>query len=219
MNFRDVEQLSAYLDGQLPPADVKRLEARLTSDAYLRRALDELRSTRNVLRLLPRRRAPRSFALRPGMRSLAAPMPRGFPVLRLASAGAMFLFVITLAINTLAPFSANRLASAAAPAFGMGGGSGGAAESTAPPAAATNQGLLAVAPTAGPESSAPAPDLQAQAQKNAPPAPGPVARTGASPVPLAGQLALVGLAIAFGLGAWYLRSSSLRKFRRRWVEK
>ncbi len=219
MNFRDVEQLSAYVDGQLPPADVRRLEARLVKEADLRRALAELRTTRRLIRAMPLRRAPRSFALHPGMRSLAAPVPRGFPVLRLASAAATFLFVMTLAVNALVPLTANRLPSAAAPALGMGGGGGGAAESTAPAAAPTNQALLAVAPTAAPESSAPAPDLQAQAQKNVPPAAAPLTTSAASPVPLAWQLALVGLAIAFGLGAWYMRSSSARKLRRRWAEK
>lgn len=217
MNFRDVEQLSAYLDGQLPPADAKRLEARLVEDADLHHALDELRTTRGVIRRLPLRRAPRSFVLRPSMRRLAAPVPIGFPVLRLASAGATFLFLITIGVNALVPLAVNRLPAAAAPGIGMGGGSGGGAESTAP--AATDQALLAAAPTAGPESSAPAPDLQTQAQKNLPAAESPLARSAAPAVALTWQIALVGLAIASGLGAWYLRSSSDRKFRRRWVKK
>ncbi len=33
--FRDVEQLSAYLDGQLPPAEAARLETRLKTDPQL----------------------------------------------------------------------------------------------------------------------------------------------------------------------------------------
>ncbi len=82
---RDLEALSAYLDGALPAAEAARLERRLASDAALRTALDDLRLTRRVLRSLPAVRPPRSFALSPaqaGMRRRAW----AFPALRLAAA-------------------------------------------------------------------------------------------------------------------------------------
>jgi hypothetical protein len=49
MTFRDVEKLSAYLDGQLSRADAARLESRLASDPGLRAVMDDLRRTRAVL--------------------------------------------------------------------------------------------------------------------------------------------------------------------------
>src|SRR5512140_1508794 len=125
MNFRDVELLSAYLDGRLSPSDSVRLEARLTSDRSLRATLDELRETRGLLRSLPQRRAPRNFRLTPKMAGLRPPEPRAYPVFRLATALATFLFVAAIALNGLAPFATQRLAAAPAPAFGMGGGGSG----------------------------------------------------------------------------------------------
>ncbi len=53
MNFRDVELLSAYLDGQLNPSDANRLESRLSSDPDLRAVMDDLRAARGLLRQLP----------------------------------------------------------------------------------------------------------------------------------------------------------------------
>ena len=59
MNQRDLELLSAYLDGQLNPSESTRLESRLNSDPQLASVLTDLRATRNLLRKLPARRAPR----------------------------------------------------------------------------------------------------------------------------------------------------------------
>ena len=44
MNPRDLELLSAYLDGQLNPSDSARLESRLASDESLRAVLNDLRA-------------------------------------------------------------------------------------------------------------------------------------------------------------------------------
>ena len=67
MNFRDVELLSSYLDGQLKLSDSARLERRLSLDPDLRAVLDDLRSARGLLRQLPMRKAPRNFTLTPKM--------------------------------------------------------------------------------------------------------------------------------------------------------
>ena len=56
-NFRDIEQLSLYLDGQLNSSDSKRLESRLTSDPELVSALNDIRAARGILRKLPARKA------------------------------------------------------------------------------------------------------------------------------------------------------------------
>jgi anti-sigma factor RsiW len=48
-NFREIEHLSAYLDGQLNTSELARLESRLNSDPELVSVLDDLRATRGIL--------------------------------------------------------------------------------------------------------------------------------------------------------------------------
>jgi hypothetical protein len=62
---RDLELLSAYLDGALPDRERDQLEQRLARDQTLRAVLDELRDTVALVRDLPRLKAPRSFTLDP----------------------------------------------------------------------------------------------------------------------------------------------------------
>ena len=124
-SFRDVEKLSAYLDGQLKPSEVARLESRLQSDPELASVLKELRQARNLLRQLPQRRAPRNFTLTPKMVGQKPPMPRTYPVFRFATVLATLLLFFTFATNFMAP----RLVRTAAPyPYGIGGGGGGGAE-------------------------------------------------------------------------------------------
>lgn len=61
------EQLSAYLDGILSPAERVKVEALLARSVDARRDLDTLRATVALLRAAPRAAAPRSFALTPAM--------------------------------------------------------------------------------------------------------------------------------------------------------
>ncbi len=92
---RDIEQLSAYLDNQLPLAQRARLEARLRSDPGLQVELEGLRRTRLMLRRLPHRRAPRNFTLTPAMVGVSRPRP--WPaVFGMASAVAAALLVLVL---------------------------------------------------------------------------------------------------------------------------
>ncbi len=65
LSFRDYEKFSAYLDGQLSPAETQKLEAQLKANPEWRLALDELSATRTLLRSAPRYRAPRNFTLSP----------------------------------------------------------------------------------------------------------------------------------------------------------
>jgi hypothetical protein len=156
MNHRDVEQLSSYLDGQLDPSDSARLESRLASDPALASTLDALRESRNLLRRMPKRRAPRNFTLTRQMVGLKPPLPRSYPVFRFATALATLLFALSFVTNQV-----GRLA-ASAPApmnYGMGGGGGDAATeapamesalATEPPAespAPTERALSLPAPT------------------------------------------------------------------------
>jgi hypothetical protein len=73
MKTKDLELLSSYLDRALGPAEMRRLEQRLQADPELRAALEALRATRDMLRQLPRRRAPRSFAPFPSSGCAASP--------------------------------------------------------------------------------------------------------------------------------------------------
>ena len=59
----DIELLSAYLDNQLNSHQRATLEARLRSEPGLSSELDSLRNTRQMLRSLPKLRAPRNFTL------------------------------------------------------------------------------------------------------------------------------------------------------------
>ena len=121
-SFRDVEKLSAYLDGQLKPSEVARLEARLQTEPELASILKDLRETRGVLRQLPQRRAPRNFTLTPKMVGQKPPMPRAYPTFRFATVLATLLLFFTFATNFMAP----RMAQVAAPyPYGIGGGGGG----------------------------------------------------------------------------------------------
>lgn len=72
MKTKDWERLSAYLDGELNERERRTLEARLSQDAELASALEELRKTRSLLHQLPRRTVPRDFSVQPS----ATPEPR-----------------------------------------------------------------------------------------------------------------------------------------------
>ena len=146
-NFRDIEQLSAYLDGQLSPSDSARLESRIAADPELASALRDLRSARNILRKLPARKAPRNFTLTRKMVGLKPPLPRTFSFFRFSTAFATFLLMLTFAANVLIPrvsFGAGA-PMAAQESFGIGGGSGGGCDPCLPAAPAATEAPVAEA--------------------------------------------------------------------------
>ncbi|MCQ3932203.1 MAG: hypothetical protein DPW16_17270 [Chloroflexi bacterium] len=63
----DLMALSAYLDGALDPPERSSLERRLATEPLLRAELDSLRDTVNLVKSLPRLKAPRDFTLTPAM--------------------------------------------------------------------------------------------------------------------------------------------------------
>jgi anti-sigma factor RsiW len=75
----DIELLSAYLDGQLSPHQRSAVEARLRAEPALVTELNNLRITRQMLRSLPRLRAPRNFTLT--AQSLPKSSPARLPAL------------------------------------------------------------------------------------------------------------------------------------------
>ena len=124
-NFRDIEQLSAYLDGQLSPSDSAHLESRISADPELASALSDIRAARGILRKLPARKAPRNFTLTRQMVGLKPPLPRTFSFFRFSTAFATFLLMLTFAANTVIPrigFGGAAAPLAAQEAFGVGGG-------------------------------------------------------------------------------------------------
>jgi len=127
-SFRDVEQLSAFLDGQLSQAEKSRLETRLKQEPALTILLGDLRNARSILHQTPKRTVPRNFTLDPHMAGIRPPLPRLVPAFSWASAVAAFLFIITLGGNLLGQFSFGPAAPmlAVAPATSQGSGLGSA---------------------------------------------------------------------------------------------
>jgi hypothetical protein len=142
---RDWETLSAYLDDQLSAPERRELENRLGNNTELKQGLEELRTTRMVLRSLPKLRAPRNFTLTPsmaGQRMGAGTTPGVYPLLRLAATLAtLFFFIVTagglalrfsLPAQTVVMRDAQSQNARSAPLFGMGGGGGGGGSNEAP---------------------------------------------------------------------------------------
>ena len=103
ISSRDWETISAYLDDQLDRREKARLENRLQKDSDLRKALEEMRRTRLMLRNLPKMRAPRNYTLTPkmvGIREKSVWTPRFFGF---ASALATLLFVLVFVGDYLTP--------------------------------------------------------------------------------------------------------------------
>ncbi len=230
MNQRDVELVSAYLDGQLKPSDSARLEARLKTDRELVSVMDDLRAARNLLRQLPQRRAPRNFTLTRKMVGQNPPMPRAYPIFRFATALATLLFFFTFGLN----FAAQQLA--ASPPTGMGGGGDvnlyaqeapAAAESAVTEAPATEAAAteppaaLAPAATQLPPSEDAVRTAETQTAKN-----GEVGESVAqdqpqvpneAPLPVSSlwQVALAGIVIAGALIMWLMRQVTIRRWRQK----
>lgn len=226
LSFRDVEQLSAYLDGQLSLAERARLESRLETDPNLSTALEDLRATRAILRRTPQRRAPRNFTLTHKMAGIKPPLPRAVPVFRLASVVATILLFFTFAGNLVTPLAAAPKL-AAAP-FDM---EAGVAEQAPAPFAAEE---LALSPT--PESMtaegllgggaskalSPTPESMTLLTPEATPEPGarpleqPSPPTETPPAPVFKlswlQIALLALAVILGGSAFLIRWQTYRAF-------
>ena len=145
-SFRDVEMLSAYLDGQLSQVDSTRIETRIKVDPVLRSVYDDLRQSRALLHKLPARRAPRNFTLTPKMAGIKPPLPRSFPLFRLASALAAVLLFFSFTANLSVPVIATLRAAPLSVAYGRGGGGG-----------PGGQPSVAMAPAAVPATDTPAP--------------------------------------------------------------
>jgi len=113
ISSRDLERLSAYLDGTLSAREVARLEVRLRDDLVLRQELANLRETIRLVGSLPMVRSPRNFTLTPEMVGLKE-RPRAYPVLQFATALATFIFFAVVGVDVLTSSSSLRAAAPAA---------------------------------------------------------------------------------------------------------
>jgi hypothetical protein len=98
-NDQELELLSAYLDGMLTTEERSALEARLANEPALRRELESLRQTVQLMKTLPPVRAPRDFTLNERMlrrRWLMFPATVGFSALSAAAAIVLFAFASLL---------------------------------------------------------------------------------------------------------------------------
>ncbi len=212
-NSRDIELLSAYLDGQLNPNESARLEARIDSDAELNSALIDIRAARNILRQLPRRKAPRNFTLTRAMVGANPPLPRAHSFFQFSSAFATVLLILTFAANM---FSSQMGGSASAPANSA-SSEAAPMQALAPMAAAATEAPsvemlpLATASADAATDAAPmakqAPSVENSAPQNPPEVQNQIA------VPIAWQIGLTALAIIGALIAFALRQSAKRKWR------
>jgi len=106
---RELEWLSAYADGELPPQEAEGLRARLERDPGLRLALAEIRQTSGLLRSLPTLKPPRPFTLSAERAAVA----RRYPRLQLATAlaGLAFFLVVGMDVFARAGLAAPQLQS------------------------------------------------------------------------------------------------------------
>jgi hypothetical protein len=99
---RDLEQISAYLDGRLDQRAIAQMEQRLNAEPELARVVKQFEATRGLLQRAPQRRVPRPFTLTPQMIGQVAAR-RSWNRYSLVSAAASLLLVFAL----LGDFSVN----------------------------------------------------------------------------------------------------------------
>jgi hypothetical protein len=97
---RDLEQISAYLDGELSENDARRVEARIQTDATLRWVLQELQTTHKMIADLPEVRPPRNFTLTPEMAGVRRRINL-YPVFRFATVIATAAFAVLVGADAL----------------------------------------------------------------------------------------------------------------------
>jgi hypothetical protein len=109
---RDWVQLSAYLDGEMSPREIKKIEERLTKEPVLQLALEELHQTKLTLQQTPKLKVPRNFFLTPAMVGLKT-RPRPVRRYRLASALMTFMLIGVLVLDYGRAFVSGSMAPAA----------------------------------------------------------------------------------------------------------
>ena len=98
LSNRDWIQLSSYLDGELNPRDLNKIEERLKQEPALQLALEELTQTKKTLQQTPKLKIPRNFILTPAMVGVKT-RPRQVRSYRLVSALMTFLLIGVLVLD------------------------------------------------------------------------------------------------------------------------
>ena len=150
---REVEALSAYIDGQLSQNERTRLEQELQGRADLRALLEDMQRTHQALASQPVMRAPRNFTLTPkmvGMRPSRPAIGRLAPAMSFASVVAAVLFIMALAGDLLSSRSLLPLGQVSSQPVSM------AVEKEAPAAAEMESLETGLQDSAAPPAAAPA---------------------------------------------------------------
>lgn len=95
---RVLEQLSAYADGELAPAETRQLEEQLESRPAYREALQAFREAKELLTHIPEVRAPRSYTLTEEMAGVRAGWS-WLPSRQLATSLAALLLVVVVGVD------------------------------------------------------------------------------------------------------------------------
>ena len=100
LSTRDLELLSAYIDGELSARGIARLLPRLDHEPGLKQALEEMKAVVQQLGSLPEAPLPRSFTLTPDVVGIRS-RPRAYPVFQFATALAAIAFVALVGLDTV----------------------------------------------------------------------------------------------------------------------
>ena len=100
LSTRDLELLSAYIDGELSARGIARLLPRLDREPALKQALEEMKAVVQQLGSLPEAPLPRSFTLTPDVVGIRS-RPRAYPVFQFATALAAIAFVALVGLDTV----------------------------------------------------------------------------------------------------------------------
>ena len=105
---RDYQLLSAYLDGVLSPQDMLYVEKLLVENDHAKKAYQELKKVKTLLRFLPARKVPRDFTLSVHeTRKFQIPSLAG--VFRYSTAVSAILLVIVLTLDMFSPLQTRSL--------------------------------------------------------------------------------------------------------------
>jgi hypothetical protein len=117
LTYKDWVMISAFLDNELSPADVKRIENRRKADPEFQRSLDEIAYTRRLLHSLPQKRAPRNFTLSTANVKNKTPRRNLWiqPALSFVSIAAALALVVIFAGSYLLPMMGSPKTAAYAP--------------------------------------------------------------------------------------------------------
>ncbi len=103
LSLRELQLLSAYLDGEISKKDQRHVERLLSDHPAATSSLEKLRQVKDVIKLLPIHKVPRNFTITTGEVSRSL-IPDLAGVLRYASAVSAVLLAVVLAFDFISPY-------------------------------------------------------------------------------------------------------------------